>query len=117
MLSHHVRHIALLARGCRRRAGQWAATISGGAGQSVATAAISPWSALLVVPSKRAPDILGRPLGEGLSLPDLLDEVARHYLIRAMDEADDNKTKAAKLVGLPSQQTMSNWLKSRKVAR
>jgi len=74
-------------------------------------------AALLAVPSKRAPDILGRPLGEELNLPDLLDEVARHYLIRAMDEAEDNKTKAVKLVGLPSQQTMSNWLKSRKVAR
>lgn len=74
-------------------------------------------AALLAAPSKRKADILGRPLGEGLNLPELLDEVARHYLVRAMDEAEDNKTKAAKLVGLPSQQTMSNWLKSRKVAR
>jgi DNA-binding NtrC family response regulator len=74
-------------------------------------------AALLAAPSKRAPDILGRPLGDDLNLPELLDEVARHYLIRAMDEADNNKTKAAKLVGIPSQQTMSNWLKSRKVHR
>jgi DNA-binding NtrC family response regulator len=55
-------------------------------------------------------DVLGRPLGEGLNLSKLLKEVARHYLGRAMDEARGNKTKAAELVGLPSYQTLSNWL-------
>jgi len=55
-------------------------------------------------------DILGRPLGGGLNLPELLKEVARHYLGRAMDEAMGNKTKAAELVGLPSYQTLTNWL-------
>jgi DNA-binding protein Fis len=43
-------------------------------------------------------------------LSDLLKNVARHYLERAMDEAQGNKTKAAELVGLPSYQTLSNWL-------
>jgi transcriptional regulator with PAS, ATPase and Fis domain len=55
-------------------------------------------------------DIVGRPLGEGLNLPDLIGEVARHYLERAITEAHGNKTKAAELVGLPSHQTLSNWL-------
>lgn len=55
-------------------------------------------------------DILGRPLGSGLNLPELLKEVARHYLGRAIDEAGGNKTKAAELVGLPSYQTLTNWL-------
>lgn len=54
--------------------------------------------------------VLGRPLGGGLNLPELLKEVARHYLGRAMDEAHGNKTKAAELVGLPSYQTLTNWL-------
>ncbi|WP_316410596.1 sigma-54 interaction domain-containing protein [Mesoterricola sediminis] len=54
--------------------------------------------------------VLGRPLGGGLNLPDLLKDVARHYLGRAMDEAAGNKTKAAELVGLPSYQTLTNWL-------
>jgi hypothetical protein len=39
-----------------------------------------------------------------------LASVARHYLRRALDEAHGNKTEAAKLVGLPSYQTLSNWL-------
>jgi len=61
-------------------------------------------------------DVLGRPLGGGLNLPELLKGVARHYLDRAMDEAAGNKTKAAELVGLPSYQTLSNWLRRYEVA-
>lgn len=59
----------------------------------------------------RAYDVLGRPLGEGLDLPRILATVARHYLGRALDEAQGNKTKAAKLVGLSSYQTLANWMK------
>ena len=55
-------------------------------------------------------EILGRPLGDSLNLPELLKEVAQHYLLRAMEEASGNKTKAAQLLGLPSYQTLSNWL-------
>jgi DNA-binding NtrC family response regulator len=72
-------------------------------------------SALLTPPSQRGGDILHRPLGEGLKLLELLQEVARHYLKRAMDESDNNKTKAAALVGLPSYQTFTNWLAKYKV--
>jgi len=55
--------------------------------------------------------VLGRELGEGLNLKDLLDTVARHYLERAIKESGGNKSKAAELVGLPSYQTLTNWLK------
>ena len=55
--------------------------------------------------------ILERPLGDDLSLPDLMASVAKHYLARALDETDGNKSKAARLVGLPSYQTFTNWLK------
>lgn len=54
--------------------------------------------------------ILNRPLGERLNLPELMTQVARHYLHRAMAEAQGNKTQAAKLLGLPSYQTLTNWL-------
>lgn len=66
--------------------------------------------ALLPITSAIKQDTLGRPLGGGLNLPDLLKEVACHYLERAMDEAHGNKTRAAELVGLPSYQTLTNWL-------
>lgn len=55
-------------------------------------------------------DILDQPLGDGCDLPKLLETVAWHYLQRALDESQGNKTVAAKLVGLPSYQTFTNWL-------
>ena len=55
--------------------------------------------------------VLGKPLGDGLDLPGILASVARHYLERALDEAHGNKTRAADLVGLPSYQTLTNWMK------
>lgn len=54
--------------------------------------------------------ILGAALGEGVSLPDLMADVARHYLDRAMEQSRGNKTAAAKLLGLGSYQTLTNWL-------
>ena len=54
--------------------------------------------------------ILGAALGEAFSLPDLMGEVARHYLERAMAQSHGNKTEAAKLLGLGSYQTLTNWL-------
>lgn len=71
--------------------------------------------ALLPVATTTRHEVLGRPLGGGFILRDLLKEVARHYLERAMDEAQGNKTKATELVGLPSYQTLTNWLKTYEV--
>ena len=56
-------------------------------------------------------DLLGRPLGDDLKLPNLVAELARHYLGRALTEAEGNKTRAAELIGLPSYQTLTNWMK------
>lgn len=49
-------------------------------------------------------------LGEGFSLPDLIADVSRQYLERAMEQTHGNKTEAAKLLGLGSYQTLTNWL-------
>lgn len=66
--------------------------------------------ALLPVAPDHRRQVFDRPLGNGFSLPDLLKEVARHYLARAMEEAANNKTRAAQLVGLASYQTLTNWM-------
>ncbi len=66
--------------------------------------------ALLQVRTTVEQSVLDRPLGKGLDLQAVIAEVARHYLERAMNEADGNKTKAAELVGLPSYQTLTNWI-------
>lgn len=64
--------------------------------------------ALLPPFGKRDEDILNRPLDAEFSLPDLIDEVAKHYLNRALKESKTKK-EAAELVGLPSYQTFTNW--------
>ena len=66
-------------------------------------------SALLT--TGRAEDqILGRPLTKGFDLQALLDEVTRHYLNRAMAQADNRKKHAAELLGIANYQTLTNKL-------
>jgi transcriptional regulator with PAS, ATPase and Fis domain len=55
-------------------------------------------------------DARGATLGDGFDVREVLRDTARHYLQRAMREASGNKTHAAKLLGLPSYQTLTNWL-------
>ena len=66
--------------------------------------------ALLAAPRAANADVLGRALGDGFKLADVLRDVARHYLSRAMKEAEGNLTKASSLVGLANYQTLKNWL-------
>ncbi|APR86254.1 Response regulator of zinc sigma-54-dependent two-component system [Minicystis rosea] len=67
--------------------------------------------ALVASPRSAVPEILGRPLGDGFKLEDVLSEVARHYLGSAMNETNGIKTKAAELLGFASYQTLTGWLK------
>ena len=62
--------------------------------------------ALLSAPGDRKRGVWDRPLGDGFSIDTLLAEIERHYLNRALEEAGDNKSKAAKLLGLGSHQAL-----------
>lgn len=66
-------------------------------------------SLAVTVPAK-GETVLGRPMEHGISLPNLMAEVARHYLERAMAQTHGNKSEASRLLGLGSYQTLSNWL-------
>ena len=55
--------------------------------------------------------LLDRPIDDGLDLPALQSEVARHYLKRGLEVAGGNKTQAAELLGLSSYQTLTNWMR------
>ena len=67
-------------------------------------------AAISTANAKSGERILDRPMGDGFDLQELLSEVAIHYLERAVKESNGVKTKAARLVGLPSYQTFTNWL-------
>ena len=73
--------------------------------------------AMLESVSTETIEVLGRPLGEGLDLAGVIAEVARHYIERALDQARGNKSEAARLVGLPSYQTFTNWMERYGVKR
>jgi DNA-binding NtrC family response regulator len=57
-------------------------------------------------PSAASPAILERPLGSDFKLDAVLNEVAAHYIERAITEAAGNKSKAAKLIGFASYQRL-----------
>jgi transcriptional regulator with PAS, ATPase and Fis domain len=71
--------------------------------------------AILPVGLDKQDDLLGRPMGDGFNITQLMEILAKHYLERALNESASNKTKAAKLIGLPNYQTLTNWMIKYKV--
>jgi DNA-binding NtrC family response regulator len=67
-------------------------------------------SALLQI-QRQCDTVLGRPLTQGFDLKELLDEVARNYIARALKQSGDRKSVAAELLGFPNYQTFGNWMK------
>lgn len=65
---------------------------------------------LAVTVASKADTILGRPLDQAISLPEIIGDVACHYLERAIAQTHGNKSEAARLLGIGSYQTLSNWL-------
>lgn len=65
---------------------------------------------LAVTVAPKTETVLGRALDQAISLPDIIGDVARHYLERAMAQTHGNKSEAARLLGIGSYQTLSNWL-------
>ncbi|RZI85132.1 MAG: sigma-54-dependent Fis family transcriptional regulator [Rubrivivax sp.] len=66
-------------------------------------------AALLNMPG-REDGVLGRTLTQGFDLQALLDDVTRHYVVKAMKQTRHKKTQAAVLLGLSNYQTLSNWM-------
>jgi DNA-binding NtrC family response regulator len=63
------------------------------------------------------PDETGVAIGDGFSIEKHLEDIQRHYLTLAMDEANGVLAKAFKLLGLSTYQTLDNQLKRLKVDR
>ena len=55
-------------------------------------------------------DILNQRLGEGFDVNKVLKEVRKHYVYRALEQANNQKNKAADLLGLLNRQTLTHWL-------
>ena len=70
--------------------------------------------ALFQMPEKN-PGLLGRDVSQGVDLQGLIDELVQYYIPKALHHAQDNKTKAAELLGLSNYQTLNNWIKKHHV--
>lgn len=57
------------------------------------------------------PQEMDLPIGDGFVLDDLLADIQRHYIARAMDEAEGVKVKAAKLLGFRHYQTLDQRMR------
>jgi DNA-binding NtrC family response regulator len=73
------------------------------------------WSAATSITVEDARDALALPVRDELAgdvdLPALLAETARAHLTRALRDSNGNKSAAARRVGLPSHQTLTNWMR------
>lgn len=59
----------------------------------------------------RNTDVLSLDVSHGIDIQSVLGNVAEKYIKQALSLSDDNKTKAAELLGLKNYQTLSNWIK------
>lgn len=59
---------------------------------------------------RKSSDILGREIGQGFDLTELLELVERHYVEKAWLESGKRKKEAAVLLGIPNYQTFSKRL-------
>jgi DNA-binding NtrC family response regulator len=71
--------------------------------------------ALAEAPGRNRPDPWNQPLGDGFNLTRHLEEIQRHYLQRAMEEAQGVKSRAAALLDIRNYQTLDAQLKRLKV--
>ena len=55
-------------------------------------------------------NVLNKKLGDGFDLRLEIEKVARHYLLRAMEQSGNNRAKASALVGIKNYQTFTNWI-------
>ena len=60
-------------------------------------------------------NILEYPFNSEFDLNKIIGEVVKSYVPKALDISKGNKSKAATLLGLPSHQTLTNWIQRYKV--
>jgi transcriptional regulator with PAS, ATPase and Fis domain len=65
--------------------------------------------ALLERPAK-AGDLLGRKLDNTFDIQELIKDLKKHYIKKALAENGNNKTKSAEKLGLKSYQVLSSWM-------
>ncbi|WP_345944709.1 sigma-54 dependent transcriptional regulator [Variovorax sp. dw_954] len=76
-------------------------------GPEIGTADVT---AAILRPPRTDASLLDRPLTPGFQLQEVLDDVSRAYLSRALKQAEGRKSAAARLLGFSNYQTLDNRL-------
>ena len=72
-------------------------------------ATIEAIEGLIEASKPKTETILNREIGDNFSLQDVMAEVARHYLTRAIEQHDGKMGKVGRSLGFTSNQTAVNW--------
>ncbi|MCP8687158.1 sigma-54 interaction domain-containing protein [Marinobacterium sedimentorum] len=67
-------------------------------------------AALFQRQQKASAENLNFDVRSGINIHELLDETKRHCILEALKVTAGQRTKAAKLLGLPNHQTLANWM-------
>ena len=59
---------------------------------------------------RRRGDLLGRNLDNTFDIQELIKELKKHYIQKALAENSNNKTKSAEKLGLKSYQVLNSWM-------
>jgi len=54
--------------------------------------------------------LMNKDISQGIDIQDVMGEVAKEYIRKALDYTGHNKTRAAQLLGLKNYQTLNNWM-------
>ena len=68
-------------------------------------------ASVMAPPVERADGILDHSLGNGFDINQLVMDVRQHYARRALQQANNNNSVAAELLGLTNRQTLNYWMK------
>ena len=68
-------------------------------------------ASVMAPPVERVDGILDQSLGNGFDINQLVMDVRQHYARRALQQANNNNSVAAELLGLTNRQTLNYWMK------
>ncbi|WP_227803898.1 sigma-54 interaction domain-containing protein [Marinomonas profundi] len=54
--------------------------------------------------------LLDRDISQGIDIQDIISEIVKHYIPKALAHSNGSKSKAAELLGLKNYQTLTNWM-------
>jgi len=64
----------------------------------------------LISSTRKSENIMDRDLHQGFDINEVISELTKSYVVKAMELSHGNKSKAASLLGLKNYQTLNNWI-------